>query len=208
MEKLDIVYNLSFDDILNGEENSIIFFDAVNKEKFLKKIEDFANKEEKKICCFTGNRPSNLPWKYNESCEFCKTFKENLRGVLEVLISYGFNYFISGMAMGVDIIAAEIVLELKKNYQNVKLECALPCLTQTKGWGLDYIKRYENVLKNSDKIEYVSNVDYFAGCYNKRNQYMVDKSSVVVAGLFTIGKGTKSTIEYAKKQGKRIIILK
>lgn len=208
MEKLDIIFNVSFDDVLKDNNSGLIFYDVLNKEKCLIEIKEILAKEKIKTCCFTGNRPSNLPWKYNEDCEFCKAFKNDLRCVLEALISCGFNTFISGMAMGVDIIAAEIVLELKEKYSDIKLECAIPCLNQTKGWGKDYKIRYENILSKANKVTYVSSVDYFAGCYNKRNEYMVNNASIVVAGMFTIGKGTKSTIEYAKKKGRKVIILK
>ena len=49
-------------------------------------------------------------WKLNDSE---KTIKKELRAEILNSINEGFNVFISGMARGVDIWAAEIVIELK-----------------------------------------------------------------------------------------------
>ena len=45
------------------------------------------------------------------------------------------------MALGVDMICAEIVLSLKKKYKNVVLECAIPCLNQEKQWPISAQER-------------------------------------------------------------------
>ena len=50
--------------------------------------------------------------------------------VIELVEKHSVTHFISGMAIGVDMIAAEIVLELKKDYPQITLECAIPCETQ------------------------------------------------------------------------------
>jgi uncharacterized phage-like protein YoqJ len=47
-------------------------------------------------------------------------------------------HFISGMAIGIDIYAAQIVLDLKKQYPYLILECALPCETQANKWREKY----------------------------------------------------------------------
>ena len=38
---------------------------------------------------------------------------------IEKAITRGYNHFISGMAIGFDIMCAEIVLEFKKKYKNI-----------------------------------------------------------------------------------------
>ena len=65
--------------------------------------------------CFTGHRPKGLPWGYDEEKESCKEFKRVMYGILEKAIQNNYTYFISGMALGIDMICAEIVLNLKKN---------------------------------------------------------------------------------------------
>ncbi len=70
----------------------------------------------KKICGFTGHRPQLLPWGYDESCTDFYKFKEQLSAIIKDSIHKGYTFFISGMALGIDIIAAKIIIELKKEY--------------------------------------------------------------------------------------------
>lgn len=85
-------------------------------------------------CCFTGHRPKKLPFKSNETDERCVRLKEILRDEIEKMITEkGVKKFISGMAIGTDMICAEIVLELKEKY-DITLECAIPCRNQSEKW--------------------------------------------------------------------------
>ncbi|MEE1074515.1 MAG: SLOG family protein, partial [Acutalibacteraceae bacterium] len=63
---------------------------------------------KEKVCAFTGHRPQNLPFGFNEADERCQTLKKLLRYAIEKLITEkGVTLFVSGMALGVDIYAAE-----------------------------------------------------------------------------------------------------
>ena len=57
-------------------------------------------------------------------------------------------------------------------------------------------------------MTYVSDTEYFNGCMQKRNQYMVDTSSVLIAVYDGVSGGTKNTVEYAKKKDKKIIVIR
>lgn len=83
-----------------------------------------------KICCFTGHRPSKFSFKYNEMHPDAIRIKVLLKEEIEKAIKDGYDYFISGMALGVDMWAAETVIELEKTYPNIKLEAAVPCANQ------------------------------------------------------------------------------
>ena len=159
------------------------------------------------VVCFSGNRPTCLPWQYNEDCELFRVFKLRLEKVLQLFIENGYTKFISGMAMGFDLISAEVLLKLKENQNNLCLECAVPCLNQTKGWRYDYIIRYQKVLNKADKVVFTSNYKYFDGCYMIRNRYMVDSSDYVLGCQIKQSSGTKSTLVYARKKQKNIIVL-
>ena len=78
-------------------------------------------------CCFTGHRNQKLPWRFKENDLRCIKMKESARNQIVSAIKRGYNHFISGMAIGFDMICAEIVLDLKEQYPNIILECALPC---------------------------------------------------------------------------------
>ena len=74
-------------------------------------------------CCFTGHRKilkENIP-----------IIKSNLRVVVVKNIENGYRFFEAGGALGFDTIAAQIVLELKEAYPQIRLILVLPCVTQT-----------------------------------------------------------------------------
>ena len=161
------------------------------------------------ICCFTGHRPTQLPWHYDESGIRYWAFKRRFRKAIISSIEDGYKHFISGMALGVDMIAAEIVLELKATYPDIILECALPCINQTAKWNDESIMRYQNILSLADKVTTVSDTLYFNGCMAKRNKYMIDHSNRVIA-VYNRKKsgGTYQTINMAKIANKEVVIVK
>ena len=88
-----------------------------------------------KKCAFTGHRPQSLPFGFNETDERCITLKQTLRSEIIRLIEHeGVTHFISGMALGIDMYAAEIVLGLKSRYKGIILEIAIPCESQAEKW--------------------------------------------------------------------------
>lgn len=120
----------------------------------------------------------------------------------------GYTTFISGMALGFDIICAEIVLELKKRYPLIKLIGAIPCRTQDKLWQHKDRQRYKNVLAKLDEVRCIYD-DYVGSiCMIERNQYMINNSSMVIALYNGTSGGTKNTLEYAEKQNIKITVIK
>lgn len=124
------------------------------------------------------------------------------------LIESGYTYFISGGAIGVDMDFAEVVLQAKKQHTDIMLEIAVPCRNQNLMWNIDDKMRYAEIHKSADIINILSE-SYTAFCMRKRNEYMVDKSDLVIA--FWNGEesgGTWNTISYAQRNSKQILINK
>lgn len=159
-------------------------------------------------CCFTGHRPKNLPWGYDEFGIRYALFRRKMKKAIEKSIADGFTNFISGMALGVDMIAAELVIELKSKYPNITLECAIPCIEQCSKWPDASIMRYQNICNLADKVTTVSNTLYFNGCMAKRNKYMIDNSSRLIAVYNGSSGGTQQTIKMAEIAKLSIIIIK
>ena len=158
-----------------------------------------------KTVCFTGHRPQNLPFGDDERREEGAALKQQLRETIERLVSdENAIHFISGMALGIDLICAELVLELKKKYPAVTLECALPCKGQTKGWNKSDKARYSRILEGCDKMILLQ-PEYTGDCMMKRNKYMVDNADIVLAVWNGKPSGTGSTIRYADRQEKKVI---
>ena len=158
-------------------------------------------------CCCTGHRPQKFPWKYGEGKAHKKYLAEITRQI-ENLIESGYTYFISGGAIGVDMDFAEAVLQAKKQHKDIVLEIAVPCRNQDLKWSKDDKKRYEKILNSADIVNVLSD-RYTSFCMQKRNEYMVNKSDLVLAFWNGVESGgTWNTISYAKSKGKQILINK
>lgn len=158
--------------------------------------------EKEKIICFTGHRPQNLPWRNYECGEQFNNFRENLRNIIIKNINEGYRIFISGMAMGFDMISADVVLELKEIY-DIKLIAVLPYKNHSKSWNIKDKTKHSRILKEADSV-IILNEEYNRYCFFDRNKYMVDNSSKVIACYNFIKGGTLDTIKYAIKQGREV----
>lgn len=162
---------------------------------------------DKKVCCFTGHRPQSLPFGFNEQDERCVKLKRLLREEIERQITEeGVTHFISGMAIGVDMYAAEIVLNLKAKYPHITLESAIPCETQAVKWPSVLRERYYLIASKCDKETTIQR-HYTADCMHRRNRYMVDCSDTVIAVWDGRPGGTGKTVAYAEAKGKIVILI-
>lgn len=157
-------------------------------------------------CCFTGYRPSKFPFSINESDPMYLEFENSLYGEIISLIDKGCTTFITGMAMGFDIIAAETVLTVKSAVKNkkVKLCCVLPFQNQIDTFYDSWKERYLSVLEKCDEKTVLSE-EYHNGCYANRNKFMVDNSDYVLTWYDGKSGGTKNTIDYALKKQRAVI---
>ena len=160
-----------------------------------------------KKCAFTGHRPQSLPFGFNEADERCIALKQLLREeIIRLIEDEGVTYFITGMAIGVDMYAAEIVLGLKSSYAGLILESAIPCETQAAKWTEEQRDRYFDIAAQCDKETLIQN-QYTPDCMQKRNRYMVDQADCVIAVWDGRPSGTGKTVQYAQRQGKPIRII-
>lgn len=158
-------------------------------------------------CAFTGHRPHKFPWKGNEADLRCVDLKEALAEQIKRLANQGVTDWLTGMAMGTDIWAAEIVLALKKEIPVLKLHCILPCTGQENQWPVSEQERYRSILAQADDIFQVGR-EYGADSMLKRNCYLVDHSSVLLAVYNgTYRSGTGMTVRYAQRLGREIIVI-
>lgn len=157
-------------------------------------------------CCFTGHRPGKLPWGDNERDPRCLALKRSILRELEGLYRRGWRHFISGMALGCDLYFAEAALELRKTCPGLTLEAALPFPGQADRWPEHCRARWRSVLDACD-LESVVQHRYDRGCMLRRDRYMADRSSAVLAVFDGSPGGTKYTLDYAARQGLEILLL-
>lgn len=150
-------------------------------------------------CSFTGHRPNKLRRAEDE-------IKSELEKEIRSAISQDFRVFITGLAQGVDIWAAQIVLKIRDEGYPVRLICASPFEGFECGWQECWQRQYRDIIRKADLVRYISK-EYSRSCFQRRNQWMVDHSARVIA-VFTGEKGgTKNTIVYANKVGVPVRII-
>ena len=161
----------------------------------------------KTACAFTGHRPKSFPWDYDESAPSCILLKEVLATQISALAEQGVTDFLSGMAQGTDLWCAQIVLDLRKTNPALKLHCVLPCKGQESKWTASAQERYRSILAQANEVIYVGQ-EYNRDCILKRNRYLVDHSSILLAVYNgTWRSGTGATVRYAQKLKREIIII-
>ena len=143
-------------------------------------------------CCFTGHRPEKL-----HLAE--ETVVEALYTEIQAAIADGFTTFLSGMARGVDLWAAQLVLQQKQEHPELRLFCVVPYEGVETGWSLEWQHFYHDVLAAADGVKVIS-PHFTYDVFQMRNHWMVEQSSRVIAMYNGTKGGTKNTIEYAKAQ--------
>ena len=148
-------------------------------------------------CCFAGHRPEKLQRKEKE-------IHIDLENEIRQAIQDGINVFITGMARGIDIYAAEIVLQFKAKGYPVRLNCASPYPGFEDNWSTFWKNRYKAVIDKADLVRYTS-PRYSKNCFQIRNRWLVDHSARVIAVFNGQPSGTKNTIDYALHQGVPVV---
>lgn len=160
-------------------------------------------------CSFTGHRPTRFVFKYDETHSACIELKKVLAHQIERLYKRGVRKFYTGCAMGVDMWAGEAVLSLKNQYSDIELFCAVPFRGQAEKWEQKQQRRYNKLLKSSDKV-FILSEEYTTECYFNRNRFLVDNADVLLAVYDMDAKkrsGTGYTVNYAAKIGKPILLI-
>ena len=87
------------------------------------------------------------------------------------------------------------------------LEAAIPCIGQSNRWKAPQRERYQRLLAQCDLESYVQQ-EYTPGCMLRRNYYMVERSSLLIA-LFDgqPSGGTCKTLLYAIRNALEVIQL-
>ena len=161
-----------------------------------------------KACAFTGHRPEKLPFGADEENPKCKLLKQKLFCETLRMTRRGVTTFLTGMARGTDMWAAETVLQLREVFPHGKIQlwAIVPYVKQAVSWNEADQKRYYHLLSSADRIVHVSE-HYTRGCMHKRNRYLVDYADYLIAVYDGQGGGTEYTISYARKMGREVIVI-
>jgi hypothetical protein len=145
------------------------------------------------ILCGTGHRPGKLPGTYSDQTHFAMILVATM-----ALRHYKPAKVISGMAMGWDMALAQAAVDLM-----IPLVAAIPFKGQERHWRPQTRRVYLDLLDMASEKVLVSGGGYEAWKMQARNEWMVDRSDIVLA-LWNgePGGGTWNCIQYAKSRGK------
>lgn len=163
-------------------------------------------KARQESCCFTGHRPAKLPWQYHEEDPRCLKLKRRICDAVDLAYEQGFRHFLCGMAMGCDLYFCECVLALRRRCPDVSVEAVIPCPTQAESWPADQRERYRKLVEACDEKTLISQT-YTHDCMQRRNRYMVDHASLLIAAFDGVAGGTRRTVEYALLRGLTVVDL-
>ena len=151
-----------------------------------------------KTACFTGHR---------EIKGDIDVLMARLLDVIEKYIQQGYCYFGAGGARGFDALAARAVLDLKLKYPHIHLILVLPFVDQYKresGWSINDIEEYHSFKKKASKVVHLSD-KYISGIYYRRNEHLVNFSSLCICYQYKNDGGTAYTTRYARNKNLKIV---
>ena len=157
-------------------------------------------------CAFTGHRPEKLPWREDEGDPRCLALKARLAAAVEEAYDKGMRHFLCGMARGADFYFCEAVLDLRERRSGVTVEAVLPCEEQASRWTERDRERYFTLVERCDG-ETLLQHHYDRGCMLRRDRYLVDHASLLIAVYDGMLGGTMYTLSYAMKKGVETVIL-
>ncbi len=143
-------------------------------------------KNKETSCAFTGHR------------EMAGFSPEVFQKAVDELIEQGVDTFYCGMAMGFDLLAGEYIINRKKAGYDVKLVAVVPCDNQTYNYAPEDKVRYNKLIDLADEVIQTGKRPC-REAYMKRNDYMVDNSSYMVAFYHDPKSGTGHTVRYFLK---------
>ena len=131
--------------------------------------------------------------------------KDRLAFVVKQLYTEGYRTFMSGMAEGFDLMAAQAVLQLKDEFADIKLLCIIPFEGHISKISPKNRPLYNAICASADEVITISE-SYHEKAYYERNDYLVDNADAMIC--YYSGKrrsGTGYTVTAALKKRIRTI---
>lgn len=185
---------------------------------------------------FTGHRPDKLGG-YSTLNPVAKRVLDRLDRVIRAAVAHnGTRVFITGMALGVDQWAAELVIQFRRDLElaldplaeEIKLVAAVPMVSQALRWPLQSQNRWWEILDECDEIYVQGQLmgmqtlldevrrqeaglqlgkQTAARLLNQRNEFMVNMADGVLAVWDGSKGGTANCVAYAQKVGKPVTVI-
>ncbi|MCD8237454.1 MAG: DUF1273 domain-containing protein [Prevotellaceae bacterium] len=149
--------------------------------------------------CFSGHRNIPFAWRRN--------LKQRIKSEIAKAYADGYRRFYCGMAMGFDMLAAEAALSLQSELRDLQVIAVVPFRGQADRWSKEVQDKYNAILRIVDDVVVLSE-RYYNSCLLKRNDYMVNHSSRLIAYHDGTNRGgTFYTVKKAGQNGLEVVNL-
>jgi uncharacterized phage-like protein YoqJ len=107
--------------------------------------------------------------------------KKAIKKQIIALLDEGLEWIIISGQWGVEIWAAEAVLELKKDFKNLRLAVITPFLEQEENWNEERKKLYNNILTHADYVNSVTKSKYNGPWqFKEKNKFLLRNSDGMI----------------------------
>lgn len=162
--------------------------------------------------CFTGHRKLGGQYynRFKPSTEW-HTLRQHMDRVVDSLIKdHQVDHFISGLAIGVDMLGVESVAYVRTFAKGkvITLIGAMPFPSQSSRWPQPTRDHWNDVCQLCNEVVSVSTDPYHPSKMQIRNEWMVDRADYVIAvwdGIST--GGTQNCMNYAKSKSKPVLLI-
>ena len=146
-------------------------------------------------CCFTGHR--HLPAGEEEA------IWQRVREHLIPLLEQGVRYFGVGGALGFDTLVAEKLLDLRRQYPQIRVILVLPFRGYQSRWTAAQQARAARIKSRVDKVVYCCDAPS-REAFLARDRHLVDGSTYCIGYCTRTTGGTAYTLRYAEANGLKI----
>ena len=146
----------------------------------------------------TGHRPDKLNREWNMNGPLSKKIYQEL---LKKIEHYKPTTLITGMALGVDILFANVAINKK-----IPFIAAIPCKGQENKWSDSSQKLYRRIINDPlCSPYYVTEGRFKPNCMQLRNIWMCDRADLLIAVWDGSTGGTYNCVNYAVDKGLEIV---
>lgn len=159
--------------------------------------------DPQRAVCFTGPRASKLPGGGDKKAAAIVEIERRLERAVTGAAEQGGTVFLNGCMAGLDVLAGETVLRLKRDYPGIWCVTVAPFrlgFFATPYWTPEWRARALALYRQSD-IAFSLSETYHKRVYYERNEYLINHAGAVICYYAGTGGGTKYTLNYAKKRG-------
>lgn len=151
--------------------------------------------------CFSGYREEKFSFPLQEGNPQFEQLRRDLKSAVLEAVDGGYGDFYTGACYGFDILAGETVLWARDELSMpVRLLSVLPFENQAQTWSEAWRDRYFSMLERSDQVITLQ-AGYTRGCYQRRNEYMVHRSNLLICYHNGRTGGTDATVRSAMGYG-------